>query len=415
METVGESGAAPPPTLSAQDLHGLQYFRPIRKLLARLHSAADHPNRTLHYDEYAALLLLCYFNPLLKGLRGLRTASDLKKVRRELGVTHASLGSLSEAARVFDPDLLRGLFLELAEQVSATNGLARPKGLPLELALIAADGTLLDALPKMLWALWLGPHEHAVKLHFQFDVLRSVPVDVALTSGNGNEKEVLQGLLHARCLYLLDRGYRDYAFYQAIIDAHSSFVARVQGNVAYEVIETRPVSAEARAGGVESDQVVWLGWKKRGQSLRQPVRLIKVHVKNPPAHGLKPRAARVNGKAKCIRTQAEEYDVWLVTDRLDLTAEVIALLYRYRWQIELFFRWFKCVLGCKHLLSESPEGIALQIYAALLATLLITLWTGRKPNQMTLTMVGLYLQGWADEEELMAYLKRLPPAQKTSV
>jgi len=57
---------------------------------------------------------------------------------------------------------------------------ARPKGVPLELALTAADGTLLDALPKMLWALWLGAHEHAAKLHFQFNILGSVPVEVAL-------------------------------------------------------------------------------------------------------------------------------------------------------------------------------------------------------------------------------------------
>jgi hypothetical protein len=415
MDTAEESGVAAPPTLLPEDVHGLKYFQPILKLLARLHSDADHPNRTLHYDQYAALLLLCYFNPLLQGLRLLQAASDLKKVRRELGVPHAPLGSLSEAARVFDPELLHGIFLELAAQVTICNGLARPQGVPLELALTAADGTLLEALPKMLWALWLGPHEHAVKLHFQFNILRSVPVEVALTPGNGNERETLQAHLLACCLYLLDRGYRDYALFQAILDAQSSFVARVQGNVDYEVVETRPLSAEALAAGVESDQVVWLGAKQSKHSLRQPVRLIHVHVKNPPAHGLRPRLARVNGKAKCIRTSKDEYDVWLVTDRLDLTAEVVALLYRYRWQIELFFRWFKCVLGCKHLLSQSPDGIAIQVYAALIATLLIMLWTQRKPSRMTLTMVGLYLEGWADEEELMAYLKRLPPAQKTSV
>lgn len=414
MDTAAGSGAPTPATLLVQGVHGLKYFQPILKLLARLHRDADHPNRTLHYDQYAALLLLSYFNPLLRGLRVLQAASDMKKVRRELGVSHASLGSLSEAARVFDPELLHGIFLELTAQAGISNGLVRPKGVPLELALTAVDGTLLDALPKMLWAVWLGPHQHAVKLHFQFDILRSVPVEMALTPGNGNEKETLKGLLHACCLYLLDRGYRDYALFQAIIDARSSFVARVQGNVAYEVVETRPLSADALAAGVESDQVVWLGGKQSGPNLRQPVRLIHVHVKNPPAHGLKPRLARVNGKAKCIRTSKDEYDVWLVTDRLDLTAEVVALLYRYRWQIELFFRWFKCVLGCKHLLSESPAGIAIQVYAALLATLLIMLWTQRKPNRMTLTMVGLYLQGWADEEELMAYLKRLPPAQHAS-
>ena len=105
--------------------------------------------------------------------------------------------------------------------------------------------------------------------------------------------------------------------------------------------------------------------------------------------------------------------MWLVTDRMDLPAETVALLYRYRWQIELFFRWFKCVLGCKHLLSESPDGLTIQIYAALIATLLIILWTGRKPSHRLLTMVGLYLQGWAEADELMAFVARLPLAQKT--
>jgi hypothetical protein len=415
MDTAEESGPGPPIKLLPQDIGGLKYFQPIRKLLARLHSDADHPNRTLHYDEYVALLLLSYFNPLLTGLREIEAASDLKKVRRELGVEHASQGSLSEAAQVFDPDLLRSIFLELAQQVSVAGGLARPKGVPPEVALIAADGTLLDALPKMVWALWLGPHQHALKLHFQYDVVRAVPVGVSLTPGNGDERKELKDNLRKLCLYLIDRGYRDYALYQDIIDAGSSFVARLQGNTVFEVIETRPLSEAAQEAGVVSDQVVRLGGKKSGKGLRQPVHLVKVHVKNPPTHGLKPRLARVDSKTKAVRKSQEEYDLLLVTDRLDLPAESVALLFQFRWQVELFFRWLKCVLGCKHLLSQSPEGITIQVYAALIATLLIALWTQRKPSRMMLTMIGLYLQGWADEEEVMAFLKRLLPAQKTSV
>ena len=191
-------------------------------------------------------------------------------------------------------------------------------------------------------------------------------------------------------------------------------MARVQGNVVYKVIETRALSEAARAAGVESDEVVRLGGKKSGQDLRQAVRLIHVHVKNPPAHGLKGRLARVNGKVKCIRTSKDEYDVWLATDLLDVPAEIIAQLYVFRWQVELFFRWFKCVLGCKHLLSHSPEGILIQVYAALIATLLIVQWTGRKPTRMLFTMLGLYMQGWAEEDEVVAYIERLASAEKAS-
>jgi hypothetical protein len=394
-----------------RQLVGLKHAERFRGLLAQLHQHRAHPNRTLHYDEYLALLLLYFFNPVVTSLRGLQYASGLERVQRKLGVRRSSLGSLSEAAQVFDPALLQALFEDLAAQSCASDTPARPAGVPEALAVVAADGTLLDALPKMLWALWLGPHDHAVKLHFQFDVLRGVPVDVALTPGNGNEKETLAAHLHAACLYLLDRGYRDYAFFQEIIDAQSSFVVRLQGNVVYKAVETRPLSEAARKAGVESDQVVWLGGRQSGTKLRQPLRLVKVHVKNPAPHGLKPRGARVNGKVKCIRSSEQEYDMWLVTDRLDLSAEVIALLYRYRWQVELFFRWFKCVLGCKHLLSQSENGIRIELYAALIASLLIVLWTGRKPTKRTLEMLQFHFQGWATAEEVEAHIATLNAAK----
>jgi len=396
---------------SEKDLTGFNYFKHLRGLLERLHTQRAHPNRNLHYDEYACLLLLYFFNPVVTSLRGIQFASGLERVQKDLGVKRSSLGSLSEAANVFDPNLLKGVFDALAAQAGAADAPQRPAGVPEALSIVAADGTLLEALPKMLWALWLGPHDHAVKLHFQFDVLRGVPIDVALTPGNGNEKETLAGRLRAACLYVLDRGYRDYAFFQKIIDAKSSFVARLQGNADYEVIETRPLSDAARAAGVESDQIVWLGGKKSGPNLRQPLRRLKIHVKNPPPHGLKPRGTRVDSKTKQIRISEEEFDMWLVTDRMDLLPEIIALLYRYRWQIEIFFRWFKCVLGCKHLLSQSENGIRIQMYAALIASLLIVLWTGRKPTKRTLEMLQFHFQGWASASEVDAPIASLKLAE----
>ena len=88
-------------------------------------------------------------------------------------------------------------------------------------------------------------------------------------------------------------------------------------------------------------------------------------------------------------------------------AEVVALIYRQRWLIEIFFRFFKHVLGCRHLLSAQPGGIAIQAYCALIACLLITLWTGRKPTQRTYEMLGWYFLGWASAEELSAHLDKL--------
>ena len=92
-------------------------------------------------------------------------------------------------------------------------------------------------------------------------------------------------------------------------------------------------------------------------------------------------------------------------------AEIVALLYRYRWQIEIFFRWFKCVLGCKQLLSQSEHGIRIEIYAALIASLLIVLWTGRKPTKRTLEMLQFHFQGWASAAEVDAHLASLKLAR----
>jgi hypothetical protein len=392
---------------AAGDIRGLKYFKPLRALLAGLRNEAAHPNRELLYDQYVSLLLLYFFTPAWKGLRDIQRASDYKTVARKFGVRRASLGSLSEASRVFDPEPLRAIFTDLAQQALAHDALPRPSGVPADLALLAADGTLLDALPKMLWAHWLGEHDKAVKVHLQFDLLRGVPVSAELTDGNGDERVALRERLRAGQLYVVDRGYMDYGLYRDILDAGSSFLARLRGNFVSEAIEDRQLSAEALRAGVQSDQLVWLGAEKSGTRIDRPLRVLKVHVVTVRPHGLKPRSTHVYGKVKSIRLEEPEFDVWLLTDRLDIPAESVALLYRYRWQIEIFFRWFKCTLGCRHLLANSENGIQIQIYVALIASLLVVLWTGRKPNRVALFHLTMYFQGWASLSEVLGYLRKL--------
>ena len=399
--------ALPSEPFASDDIKGLKYFTPIRKLLERLRGEKGHFNRNLHYDQYIALLLLYFYSPILKTLGDIHRASALEFVQKKLGVRRASLGSLSEASHVFDPEPLKAIFLDLAKQASAENAVPPPRGVPEDIDIIAADGSLLDALPKMIWANWLGEHEKAVKIHLQFDVLRGIPSDAALTDGNGDEKAALKKRLEDGNLYVVDRGYFDYKLYQSILDAKSSFLARLRGNFVSKVLEELPVSEEARASGVLSDQKVLIGCESTGAQMKTPMRLVKVHVKNPPPHGLKPPGKKVSGKVKSVRVQETEFDVWLLTDRFDIPAESLALIYIYRWQIEIFFRWLKCTLGCRHLLAHSENGIQIQIYAALIASLLVVLWTNRKPNRVSLFYLGMYFQGWASLDELMAHLNKL--------
>lgn len=399
-------GRRPRPPLVAGQVQGLKYFALIRETLGALHSHKDCFNRRLHYDEMASLIVLYFLNPVLTSLRSVRQASTLKNVQRKLGVKRTSLGSLSESAGVFDPALLAEIVAELASQVGAVDAPGRPKGLDDALEVIARDGSLLPALPRMAWALWLDEERRAAKLHLEFNVLKGAPKMGRVTEANGSEGAALRADLRPGQLYLLDAGYSEYALFEDIRQAGSSWVARLRDNAVCESVEDRPLTGEDRAAGVVFDRVVELGSAATRGVLSAPVRLVKVHVESAAVNGLARRKSRVSSK-KTFRHVPEACDLLLMTDQLDLPAETIALLYRWRWTVELFFRWFKCVLGFQHLIFESRRGVEIMVYCALIVSLLISLWTGRKPTRRTLEMVQLYFQGWATLDELEAHIASL--------
>jgi hypothetical protein len=387
-------------------LVGWKCLKGVGRLFAHLRGHRDCPNRKLHYDEYATLLLFYFFNATVTSLRDLRRLTDFEEFRRKLGVKRTSLGSLSEASQVFDPELLRRILGDLAGKAAATDAPARPKGFPDDLDLVAADSSVLEALPRMVWALWLRREHNGVRLHLDFDVLRGVPVSAEVTHARVSETARLRRRLEEGRLYVYDRGFADYGLFQAVLDAGSSFAGRVQHNAVYEVVEERPVSEAARAAGVEFDRIVRLGGKVSGAKLSQPVRIVRAVVKNAPTKSLKYPRKRVASK-KTFRTSNDTHELLLATDRLDLPAETVVLLYKYRWHVELFFKWLKCVMGCRHLVAESEDGVKIQVYAALIAGLLIVLWTGRKPTKGTYLTLQFYFLGWVSDEELAGHLNGL--------
>ncbi|HLJ91548.1 MAG TPA: IS4 family transposase [Gemmataceae bacterium] len=383
--------------INVQDLKGFKYFKLLTPLLERLHdvgTANDTAgNRKLFFDQYAALLLFYFFNPALTSLRGVQQAATLDKVQKRLGVQPTSLGSLSAAARVFDAEALQDIVHELAEHIPAgvpTTELQALQGLT------AVDGSLLPALPRMAWALWVDDEHRAAKMHLAFEVLRGIPTRVTVTAGNASEHDQLRALLQPERLYVIDRGYAEYQLFQDIIDAQSGFVGRIRDNAVWQTVEERPVSDAARAAGVRSDRIIWLGGDASGAVFKQPLRVVEVVTDKRDAHG-RPEV------------------LLLATDQLDLDAELVALAYRFRWSVELFFRWFKCILGCQHLLSTCPNGVAIQVYLAVIASLLVSLWTGQKPTKRTFEMLCFYFSGWASEAERFAHLEKVRQAKKNEV
>jgi hypothetical protein len=398
-----------PQPLTAEHLQGWKNFRTLLPRLARLHEAGCERdkagNRNLHFDQYCAFILLALFNPLARSLRGLVEASDLKKVRDELGVKRTSLGSLSEAARVFDPDLLLPIISELAGELRPLASDPRLK--EVRAIITAVDSTLVKTLPCLAEAMWSktkdGQRRHFWRLHTHFEVDRYVPVRIDATdpggSGHSDEKDVLRQHLQADHCYVLDRWFAQFALFNDIVAAQSSYVCRIKDNSSFAVVDERPLSEAARAAGVVQDAVVRLGLGSKPKARpNHPVRLVVVAVQPHEKRG--GRKGKTAGPASNGR-------LFIATNLVDPPAEIIALIYKYRWLIEIFFRFFKHVLGCQHLLSATPHGIAIQAYCALIASMLIRLWTGLKPTLRTYEMLGWYFLGWATEEELLAHLERL--------
>jgi len=171
-------------------LRGFKYFKVLSPILQRLHSEKSHHNRELYFDQYIALLLFYFFNPVVTSLRAIQQVSELKKVQQVLGVKRTSLGSLSEAGNVFDSQLIAPIIQELADRAIPLE--KDPKLKSIEQMLVAVDGTLVPALPKMLWALWLDDEHRAAKLHLEFDIIKGIPVRAKVTDANANEKDNLR-------------------------------------------------------------------------------------------------------------------------------------------------------------------------------------------------------------------------------
>ncbi len=392
------------------EITGLKYFDKLAPLLERLREDGCRRdkagNRRLHFDQYCLLVLLSLFNPICSSLRAVQQASELPKVQRRLGCARAALGSLSEAATVFDPQRLIEIIQELGAQLQPIVQDARLKDVTLTRTLTLVDATLIKALPRVMAAsvrkARTGSGLVQWRLHSQFEVDRYVPSRIDVTrdgGGDHDERSAFERTIQADRLSVMDRGYAKFSLFNGVHAAGSSYVCRVRDNSVYDVLEEKPLTEADRAANVLSDQIVSLGQSsKTSDRPDHSIRLVIVSIK--------PHLAQGRAKTGSSGVDSDGF-LRIATNLLDVPAEIIALLYHYRWTIEIFFRTFKHLLGCRHLLSHNQNGIEIQTYCAIIACLLISLWTGRKPTKRTYEMICYYLMGWADEDTLTTHISKL--------
>jgi len=390
--------------IRSADIQGLKYFQQLRPILSSLHSIGTDRdkagNRSLHMDEYCTLLMIWLFSPFVDSLRGLQQASELDKVRKKFGVGRSSLGSLSESVSLFDPEPLKAIAAEMSHQLP---GMSKSQFDGIDQKITAVDGSIINTVVHVARLAWLpksqGPPQSAIRLHTQFEVLRGVPNRINVTAANpkgkDDERAVLAANLESDRLYLADRGYAKFELWNAIVAKQSSYVCRIRDNSSYEIESSRELTSDAVAEGVVSDEVVRMGTKKKPD---HAVRLVTVRAA--------PHVSRGRYKRTSTGPACDGY-VRIATNRLDLPSETISQLYRHRWLIELFFRMFKQLLGCRHLLSTKENGIEIQAYCAIIACMLILIHTGRSPTKRTFEMICFYLSGWASQEELENHIQKL--------
>ncbi len=277
--------------------------------------------------------------------------------------------------------------------------------------LMAVDGSVVKTLKSVAEAAFMtdrsGGSHSGWRLHTHFDIDRHVPSRIEVSpgsnSGHNDEKNRLRKSLSPDHCYVMDRWYAQFVLWNDIVAAQSSYVCRIRDNSNLEfVIEERAISLAAAEEGVLRDIIVDIGaTSKSDVRPNHQVRVILVRCE--------PHTKR-DGRKGTTGGPPSDGVLRIATNLLDVPAELIADIYKHRWTIELFFRFFKHVLGCRHLLSTHQKGIEIQVYCAIIACLLISLWTGQKPTLRSYEMVCLYFMGWATLEELLAHIAKLKPA-----
>ncbi len=216
--------------------------------------------------------------------------------------------------------------------------------------LVSIDGTLIDAVLSMYWADYRKNSKKA-KGHFAFDINSGIPSKVFLTDGNGGERPFVSRILKPGQTGVMDRGYQAHKNFDSLQKEGKHFVCRIKISTKRTVVKSYTVEPESY---IFYDSLVLLGTPGVNQT-EKPVRVVGYQVDN--------------------------VKYYVATDRYDLTAEQIATVYKLRWTVESFFKWWKQHLKVYHLIARSEYGLMVQILGGLITYLLMTIYCLKEFNE----------------------------------
>jgi hypothetical protein len=373
---------------------GGKYVRRLDELLRALRPADAHGNRSLHLDDVLACYLLAVFNPAIRSLRTVEDFSRTQQAGRFLTVERIPRSTLSDFQRLADPTKLEPIVALLRREALAAHPPRAAEGLPATLArVLAVDGSFFAVAADVAWAFRKrggastkgGRPRRAARLDVHLDVATWLPEVVAVADGDSEAEHAAAAIIPG-AVHVYDRGIFSFELVAAHESAGAHFVHRLREpgprTPRFDADEDRPATPEAAAAGVRSDRMGRLAGSDH--RVAPPGRYREVVLESPGQPG-----ARVR----------------LLTDLDDVPAQVIGLIYRHRWQVELFFRWLKSCGRFRGIWSEARGGVLLEFYVALIAMLLIYLRTGLRPSKYALNLLGMVAAGSASWEEVRPILE----------
>lgn len=263
-----------------------------------------------------------------------------------------------------------------------------PLGLELDHTIYALDSTTIDlCLSLFPWARFRST-KAAVKLHTLLDVRGPIPTMITISEGKQADVHILDDLLlEPGAFYVMDRGYVDFERLYRFTLAAAFFVTRTKTGIQLNRLKSRPVD---RSTGVRSDHIVWLTTPK--SVAHYPDRLRRVSYRDPE-----------DGKVLVF-----------LTNNFDLPALAIAMLYKLRWRVELFFKGIKQNLRIKHFFGTSDNAVKTQVWIAVCMYVLVAIVRKELKLELSLSQMLQVLSVNAFEQVPLAeLLAKMPPQNET--
>jgi hypothetical protein len=387
---------------------GQKYVRLLEKLIVSLRNQADtpHGNQKLFLDDVFIVYLLAFFNPVVRSLRTLEDLSRTPQAQKHLSVEAICKSTLSDFNKLVDPERLQPIVDALRGNLQRKLAGNPAKDKALEVLLkqtIAVDGTFLPAMADVAWAVANsnrhGSKHFRARLDARINVQTWLPDAIVIPEPGESESDSAIKRIESGKIYLYDRGYSGFALLRAHYDNQESegeplspkahFVVRYKkegsNSPSLVVVSEKKLTKKQQAAGIISDRIGYIQ-----SDTAKDVGISRIILREVVIE------FQENGETKILR---------LITNLMEVSSETIGLLYRNRWQVELFFRWFKSIAHFNHLLSHSKHGALAHLYVTIIGVMLMYLHSGFRPSKYMFALLGQVANGAATLEEILPILR----------